>query len=559
VSVIGVFLAGLVLSANADDERIIVPKTVQDMINKMADEIGKGNDVDKDAKVFFRAAPDDLRRVKWVFKPRTKDGDGGFGIGAKPGPYQIGGDELPDGIEAVIIKLGNPRHPALKADDLKKAAPDLKRMADVVLAMAEITQQYKPAKKQGDLDPKDWTKFTDEMRVAAKDLKSAVDMNKPDATKVAFTKLYASCTRCHAVFVDDFICVPLEMKEAVNKMADAIAKGNKVDKEADAFFNDHKSGLKRTMWVFTPRFDEMRGGFGVGKPGEYKPDGIEDLILNQCRLEPSTQLDLKTSAGALNRLADVTLAVSEITTRYRSLKAVGDKDPKRWDAANADMARAAVALKQAVKAENTTEAKRAFRGLGTSCAQCHEVFCEAGRMDLVIPQPIRDALNGMADSVAKGEKIDKAADAFFKDQKADFKTVQGVFKPRTKNGKGGFGIGPIPGVYEPDEITRFIARHGVSQTEPFTKAQLPEVAEDLNRLGDVLIVMAEVTQRYKPKAIVIGRGEISNPAEWTKAADAMSRAAANLKTAVKANRPDDVRRAFRDLDNSCTTCHLLFR
>jgi cytochrome c556 len=40
------------------------------------------------------------------------------------------------------------------------------------------------------------------MKQGAKDLKAAIDMGKPDKTKAAFTKLYSSCTNCHAIFRD---------------------------------------------------------------------------------------------------------------------------------------------------------------------------------------------------------------------------------------------------------------------------------------------------------------------------------------------------------------------
>src|SRR5260370_12628254 len=39
---------------------------------------------------------------------------------------------------------------------------------------------------------------------------------------------------------DEPIIVPKESKVAVNKMADAIAKGNKVEKDAEAFFKENK-------------------------------------------------------------------------------------------------------------------------------------------------------------------------------------------------------------------------------------------------------------------------------------------------------------------------------
>ena len=83
--------------------------------------------------------------------------------------------------------------------------------------------------------------------------------------------------------------------------------------------------------------------------------------------------------------------------------------------------------------------------------------------------------------------------------------------------------------------------------------------DDLNRLADVLIVMAEVTQRYKPKAIIIGGPVIAKPEDWTASANDMQQAAIDLKAAVKANKPDAVKTAFTKLNDSCVKCHSLFR
>ena len=76
----------------------------------MADDIGKDKEVDKDAIAFIKAHPKELKQAMWIFKPpHLKDGEGGLGVGSKPGPYKLADRELPDGIEGIIITLGNPR------------------------------------------------------------------------------------------------------------------------------------------------------------------------------------------------------------------------------------------------------------------------------------------------------------------------------------------------------------------------------------------------------------------------------------------------------------------
>jgi hypothetical protein len=189
-------------SRSADDEvPIIVPKDVAKFVTDMTEKSykgGKDDELKKDADTFFKKykdEPSSLKKTMWVFKPREADGKGGFGVG-KPGQYS------PDGIEGIIITHGNPRKKPMSAKELKEAETDFIRIADVSIAMAEITHKYVPTKKEPMKDPKDWTKFTDEMKKSAQELKTAVKANKPDETKAAFTKLYSSCTNCHAVFRD---------------------------------------------------------------------------------------------------------------------------------------------------------------------------------------------------------------------------------------------------------------------------------------------------------------------------------------------------------------------
>ena len=176
---------------------------------------------------------------------------------------------------------------------------------------------------------------------------------------------------------DTDIVVPKKIQDSVNKMADDISKGNKVDKDAAAFFMDHKDELKKTMWVFKPREKDGKGGLGVGpKPGVYKPDGIEALLLNQLAMKPMQKLDVKTSAADLERLADITLAMAEITGKYVPEKTVGKKTPKEWNGSNEDVKKAALQLKDAVKAGSNADMKKALGQLAAGCTRCHTTFRE---------------------------------------------------------------------------------------------------------------------------------------------------------------------------------------
>src|SRR5258708_6075559 len=120
LAVFGVAVTGR-LSTAADkdkEEPIIVPKEIAEAVSKLADDAGKGNDTKKSVDLFYKKNEDNLKKTMWIFKPRMKNGMGGFGVGPKPGVYE------PDGIEALILTQGNPRTKPMKAGELKEKYDD---------------------------------------------------------------------------------------------------------------------------------------------------------------------------------------------------------------------------------------------------------------------------------------------------------------------------------------------------------------------------------------------------------------------------------------------------
>jgi cytochrome c556 len=190
---VGLALAVVVLSSTAgaaDD----VPKEIRDEVTKMADAVGKSEKIDKDAATFFKKYDKDLKKTMWVFKPREEDGKGGFGIGPQPGKYN------PDGIEVYLAVKSNPMRGRVTAAELKDGADDFNRLADVTIAMAEITHRYIPKKAPPGAVLKNWTKYADDMKKGAGDLKAAVKAQKTDDAKKAFQTVYSACANCHMEF-----------------------------------------------------------------------------------------------------------------------------------------------------------------------------------------------------------------------------------------------------------------------------------------------------------------------------------------------------------------------
>ena len=226
----------------AKNDVIIVPVEIQKAVNQIADKVAANKNVDQDTAALFKQERGNLKKIMWIFKPRMAKGEGGFGIGPKAGVYER------DGIEVLIINKGNPkpRNAAQKVtkEELEKHGADYIRAADVTIALAEITHQYKPTKKLPDKDPADWTKYADDMKKSAIDVKAGVKAKDSDATKMAFIKLYSSCTNCHSTFrdaEDAKASDPPPFLKALNSMADAVGNGQKIDKDADAFFREYKS------------------------------------------------------------------------------------------------------------------------------------------------------------------------------------------------------------------------------------------------------------------------------------------------------------------------------
>jgi hypothetical protein len=161
-------------------------------IDKAAMEFQKGN-ADAGKKIAKElAAKYELDDLMGAFKLRTK---GGLGYGAKAGEF------IPDGIEAKFINLGKK---APNAAQLGKEADALSRAAYVSMVLGYIANDSAktPLKKEGNKDPKDWTKWSKDMIEASEALAKAAKSKNGEEVKKAATSLNSSCNNCHGVFRD---------------------------------------------------------------------------------------------------------------------------------------------------------------------------------------------------------------------------------------------------------------------------------------------------------------------------------------------------------------------
>jgi len=168
-----------------DKETLEARKEVLDVLKAVED--GK-DDKDLAARAESIKKKDvELNYLMKVYKHKEK---GGLGFGDKPEPKS--------GMEQKLLDLQkNPAGPGAAA--LKKEKKDLIKLAQLNLAMSAIARPHFQKPMDGKTK-KDWDKWLDEQKAAAKELIEAVKKEDGKGVAKAAKDVYNSCTECHAVF-----------------------------------------------------------------------------------------------------------------------------------------------------------------------------------------------------------------------------------------------------------------------------------------------------------------------------------------------------------------------
>lgn len=159
------------------------------------------------------------------------------------------------------------------------------------------------------------------------------------------------------------------MHADLQKIADEIAAGKDVSKAAEAFAK--KYPIDESMTIFKPRNPSAKvSGIGVGKPGDYTPDGIESvwLSLGKKQMAPG---DLKAKKGDLVKAAEHTAAMVEVAKFYAPKKAA---DAKKWEKYNDEAKKASKELIEGLKSEDPAKVKTAMNKVTGACNDCHSEF-----------------------------------------------------------------------------------------------------------------------------------------------------------------------------------------
>jgi len=168
-----------------DKDVVEARKDVLDVLKAVED--GKGDKDLADKADAIKKKDVELNNLMRVFKLKEK---GGLGFGEKP--------DDKSGMEAKIIELSRTERGPAK-EKLKKESKDLIKLAQLNIAMAEIGKPHFPGNKGGKTK-KDWEKWFDDQKQAAKELIEAVKKEDGKAVAKAAKDLLSTCTDCHADF-----------------------------------------------------------------------------------------------------------------------------------------------------------------------------------------------------------------------------------------------------------------------------------------------------------------------------------------------------------------------
>jgi len=180
---------GLKLNKIAQDR-----STKPAVLGKLADEIAKAK-VNAKAKLDTVPWTEMFEDQGYVMTPFKVWKKGGNGLPKELQTGRLKQDSM-NGIEEKVKALRR-----AKVKDIKKEGPGIALMADQIAAIAQLTHELPPIKeKEGEKDPKDWKKWSEEMRKIALDLAAAAKQGNAAKVQTVAKKLDDNCTACHKIF-----------------------------------------------------------------------------------------------------------------------------------------------------------------------------------------------------------------------------------------------------------------------------------------------------------------------------------------------------------------------
>jgi hypothetical protein len=182
---------GLKLNKIAQDR-----STKPAVLGKLANELAKAK-VNAKAKLDTVPWTEMFEDQGYVMTPFKVWKKGGNGLPKELQTGRLKQDSM-NGIEEKVKAL---RKTKLKDSDMKKQGPGIALMANQIAAIAQLTDELPPVKqKEGEKDPKEWKKWSEDMQKIALELAAAAKQGNAAKVHIVAKKLDDNCTACHKIF-----------------------------------------------------------------------------------------------------------------------------------------------------------------------------------------------------------------------------------------------------------------------------------------------------------------------------------------------------------------------
>lgn len=153
----------------------------------------------------------------------------------------------------------------------------------------------------------------------------------------------------------------------------------------------------------------------------------------------------------------------------------------------------------------------------------------------------------VADQLRQKNDAKETAKAVAKDN--ELEEVMGLLKLRSKKG---LGVGTKAGAVKPDGIEAIL----LNLEKRVPKDLVGEHAADMERAAYVAAAIAQIASHQCP---VKKKEKDKDPKQWQEWCEDMHKSALKLADAFKAKNAAEVKKAAKELNNSCTNCHGVFR
>jgi hypothetical protein len=166
------------------------------------------------------------------------------------------------------------------------------------------------------------------------------------------------------------------------------------------------------------------------------------------------------------------------------------------------------------------------------------------------PNPAKDPILKLADSLGQNKNIAKDAEELAKNKEMELERVMKLFKVRNSGGVGVYQeVDP-----KKDGIEQKIRDIGSKKSIP--QKELTDRMAELKRMAEIAQVIGEMVPNYPAvKATQPGQG----PKEWKQYAEDMKKSTKELTEAIKGGNQMKVKDAANNLTKSCNDCHTNFR